>query len=195
MPGSLLGLQRWWDARPIGLRFAAEIAVVAVAFATVASLPRIPQPSSYHSFAGDHVSFLGVPHAANVLSNAAMAVPGLAGLWLLLAQRRRALSHLSTAEALCWAATFLCMLGGEQEGQRVPESAGGPGRREGQPSGQAPHHVPLPEPEPLHLYFPPLSSGGRQRSLPPRAQQRHAGLGQAGHGGWAWWPGHSRGCG
>ncbi|GAB4814219.1 hypothetical protein N2152v2_001265 [Parachlorella kessleri] len=43
-------------------------------------LPRIPQPESYHSFAADHRTWLGIPHAPNVLSNAAIAVAGLAGL-------------------------------------------------------------------------------------------------------------------
>lgn len=113
MPGSIQGLQRWWGGRPAGLRLAAEAAAVAAVGAATAALPRIPQPESYHSFAGDHRSFLGVPHAANVLSNAAMAVPGATGLWMLLAQRRRLLRRLSTAEALCWASAFLCMLGGE----------------------------------------------------------------------------------
>lgn len=154
MPFSIQGLQQWWGGRPSGLRLAAEAAAVAIAGAAASALPRIPQPASYHSFAGDHRSFLGVPHVANVLSNAAMAVPGAAGLWLLLAQRRRLVRRLSSAKALCWASTFMCMLGGELGG--VGLRTGRQWRRHVQPpeipssqSSRSPSSWP-PLPPPLH---------------------------------------------
>lgn len=117
MPGVIQGLQLWWSGRPAALRLAAEGAVLALAGAATAALPRIPQPASYHAFA-DQRPWLGIPHALNTLSNAAMAVPGAVGLWLILRHRRAALRHLSTAEAVCWAATCLCMMGGEPGGRR-----------------------------------------------------------------------------
>jgi hypothetical protein len=43
----------------------------------------IPQPQSYHNFA-DQRSLLGIPHAADVLSNIAFALVGVWGLFLLL---------------------------------------------------------------------------------------------------------------
>jgi hypothetical protein len=46
-------------------------------------LPRIPQPLSYHAFA-DQRSFLGIPHFADVVSNAPFAIFGLWGLIFLL---------------------------------------------------------------------------------------------------------------
>lgn len=42
-------------------------------------LPRIPQPQAYHHFA-DQRSFLGIPHFADVVSNAPFAVFGVWGL-------------------------------------------------------------------------------------------------------------------
>lgn len=42
----------------------------------------IPQPKSYHNFA-DQRSWQGMPNAWNVLSNIAIAIPGLWGLYLL----------------------------------------------------------------------------------------------------------------
>jgi len=55
------------------------IAILVVDF----MLPRIPQPQSYHAFA-DQRSFLGIPHFADVVSNAPFAVFGLWGLIFLL---------------------------------------------------------------------------------------------------------------
>jgi hypothetical protein len=46
-------------------------------------LPPIPQPQSYHAFA-DQRSLLGVPHFADVVSNAPFAILGLWGLTFLL---------------------------------------------------------------------------------------------------------------
>lgn len=93
-----------------------ETAVVALAAAAVSLLPRIPQPASYHSFAGDHRSLFGVPHGHNVLSNAAIAAPSVAGLWLLLSKRRRravSVAPMPAAERICWVATHLGMVLGE----------------------------------------------------------------------------------
>jgi hypothetical protein len=55
------------------------IAILVVDF----MLPRIPQPQSYHAFA-DQRSFLGIPHFADVVSNAPFAIFGLWGLIFLL---------------------------------------------------------------------------------------------------------------
>ncbi len=54
-------------------------AVVAVIF----SLPRIPQPQSYHLFA-DHRSFLGIANFGDVVSNVPFGVIGVWGLLFLL---------------------------------------------------------------------------------------------------------------
>jgi hypothetical protein len=58
------------------------VATAALAIAKACSMPRIPQPQDYFAFA-DGRTFLGVPNALNVLSNAAFAVVGAAGLLLL----------------------------------------------------------------------------------------------------------------
>jgi len=55
----------------------------------------IPQEASYHRFAGDQRSWLGMPRAANVLSNAPFLVIGVLGIAL--AWRRRA-AFLDSAE-------------------------------------------------------------------------------------------------
>ncbi|KAL4428145.1 hypothetical protein ABPG75_002234 [Micractinium tetrahymenae] len=102
-----------WAARPAALRLAAEAGAAALAAAAVSALPRIPQPASYHSFAGDSRSLLGIPHGQNVLSNAAIAAPGVAGLWALLSRRGRAAagtSPMPAAERVCWVATHLGMV-------------------------------------------------------------------------------------
>lgn len=44
------------------------------------ALPKIPQPQSYHNFA-DQVSYWGIPHASNVLSNLAFFFVGLYGVF------------------------------------------------------------------------------------------------------------------
>ena len=68
-------------SRRLGLRV---VLVVTIAIVVVnLMLPRIPQPQSYHAFA-DQRSFLGVPHFADVVSNAPFAFFGLWGLIFLL---------------------------------------------------------------------------------------------------------------
>lgn len=106
--------RRQWASRPVSVRLAAEAGCAAAAAAAAWALPRIPQPQSYHQFAGDHRSLLGVPHAPNVLSNAAIAVPGVAGLLALRHSRGGAGGRMSAAESACWAATFLGMLSGKR---------------------------------------------------------------------------------
>lgn len=69
-----------WGQRPAPQRVAAAAACLAAAASLAAALPRLPQPESYHSFAGDHRSLPGIPHAPNVLSNAAIAAAGVLGL-------------------------------------------------------------------------------------------------------------------
>jgi len=68
-------------SRRLGLRvlLVVTIAIFVVDF----MLPRIPQPQSYHAFA-DQRSFLGIPHFADVVSNAPFAIFGLWGLIFLL---------------------------------------------------------------------------------------------------------------
>lgn len=112
-----------WAEHPLAQRLATELGVLAVAAAAVAALPgRIPQPASYHAFAGDQRTWMGVPHAPNVLSNAAIALPGAAGLLHLWRGRHRrgpgsagggsgsAAPALPRGEAACWAAAFCGML-------------------------------------------------------------------------------------
>jgi hypothetical protein len=66
-------------------------AFVALAFASAAALwalmPSVPQPGAYHAFA-DQRSFLGIPNAADVLSNVAFLAVGILGLVRLGATRR-----------------------------------------------------------------------------------------------------------
>ena len=122
--GSVLERLQQWGRRPQAQRLAAEAAGLAAAVAATAALPRVPQPESYHSFAGDHRTLLGVPHAPNVLSNAAIAAAGLLGLAELwrrrsggpgaVAGRREAPAGRqfggAPGQAALWAATFAGML-------------------------------------------------------------------------------------
>jgi hypothetical protein len=68
-------------SRKLGLRVL--LVVTIVIFVVDLMLPRIPQPQSYHAFA-DQRTFLGVPHFADVMSNAPFAIFGLWGLMFLL---------------------------------------------------------------------------------------------------------------
>jgi hypothetical protein len=65
-----------------GWRTCLLLATAVAAAAYACSQPRLPQPLDYLDFA-DERALLGVPNALNVLSNAAFAVVGLAGLGLL----------------------------------------------------------------------------------------------------------------
>ncbi|HET9472106.1 MAG TPA: hypothetical protein VFO24_13460, partial [Usitatibacter sp.] len=72
----------------------APLAALAGAAAIMAAHGPIPQLPHYHAFA-DARTLLGVPHAMDVLSNAAFAVVGLWGLWRLRGPAVRA--HLGRA--------------------------------------------------------------------------------------------------
>jgi hypothetical protein len=75
------------------------LAAIAVALLAWALLPVIPQDPSYHRFA-DQRQWLGVPNAADVLSNLAFALVGLLGAIRLASPRRPRFSQ--AAEAGLW---------------------------------------------------------------------------------------------
>lgn len=85
-------------------------ACLALALAAVLA-PPLAQPASYRAFA-DHGSWLGVPHAGDVLSNLAFALCGIAGFWLLWRVPPRALGsgHRATLNLL-FAGLVLTALG------------------------------------------------------------------------------------
>jgi hypothetical protein len=64
-----------WALR-VGILWGAALAMAAL----TAALPPIPQPLSYHDFA-DQRTLLGIPHFWNVLSNAAILLAGVRGLF------------------------------------------------------------------------------------------------------------------
>lgn len=79
-------------------RVAALLGLAAIAVVTAWLLPPIPQDPAYHAFA-DRRAALGIPNAANVVSNVGFAVVGALGLgWL--AARARALATWERAAAL-----------------------------------------------------------------------------------------------
>lgn len=63
------------------------VAALALAVAVWALAPVIPQDQGYHQFA-DQRHWLGVPHAADVLSNLAFALVGIFGVTRLVSRRR-----------------------------------------------------------------------------------------------------------
>jgi hypothetical protein len=79
-----------------------RIAVVGIALtlAAWALLPAIAQNPSYHRFA-DQRQWLGVPNAADVLSNLAFALVGLAGAMRLASPRRPQFSQATEAGMWC----------------------------------------------------------------------------------------------
>jgi len=58
------------------------VLVTILLFSSIAFIPRIPQPLSYHNFA-DQRPWLGIPNFGNVISNPPFAIPGLMGLLFL----------------------------------------------------------------------------------------------------------------
>jgi hypothetical protein len=82
--------------RHAGRILLAAIALIAVAWVLV---PLIPQDPSYHGFA-DRRAWLGVPNAADVLSNLAFALVGVVGVARLLSQRRARFN--TTSETGLW---------------------------------------------------------------------------------------------
>src|SRR5258706_74077 len=75
------------------------VGALLLTFVVWAVLPAIPQDPGYHLFA-DRRPWLGVPHAANVLSNAAFVLVGLYGI-ARLARRDRAGFSAATEAGLC----------------------------------------------------------------------------------------------
>src|SRR5204863_7711995 len=75
------------------------VGALLLTFVVWAVLPAIPQDPSYHCFF-DQRQWLGIPHAANVLSNAAFVLSGLYAIATLAARDRTAVPA-ATAAALC----------------------------------------------------------------------------------------------
>jgi len=65
---------------PLTRREIVALVVVGAVFAGWLAMPVIRQPQEYHAFA-DQRALLGIPHAADVLSNLALVAAGLFGLW------------------------------------------------------------------------------------------------------------------
>ena len=78
-----------------------------LAFAVWAVLPAIPQDPGYHHFA-DQRQWLGIPHAANVLSNVAFVLVGLYGIARLAARDRAAFPNATEAGLSCLALGLVC---------------------------------------------------------------------------------------
>jgi hypothetical protein len=76
----------------LGLAFRARVALLAVAAGALllafAVVPPFAQPEAYHQFA-DTRPWLGIPNFGDVASNLAIALAGLAGLWILFIGRGR----------------------------------------------------------------------------------------------------------
>ena len=83
------------------------VGALLLTFAVWAVLPAIPQDPDYHRFA-DQRQWLGIPHAANVLSNAAFVLVGLYGIARLAARDRAAFSTATEASLLCLALGLVC---------------------------------------------------------------------------------------
>ncbi len=70
-------------------------------------LPAVPQDPSYHQFA-DQRQWLGVPHAADVLSNLVFALVGFVAVARLLSNRRPRFSPATEAGMWCVAVGLIC---------------------------------------------------------------------------------------
>jgi hypothetical protein len=68
-----------WQWKP-ATRWSIVLGLGVASVVVVASLPAIPQPLSYHSFADTRI-FLGIPNALDVLSNLSFIVVGVLGLY------------------------------------------------------------------------------------------------------------------
>lgn len=82
------------------------LAVIALLIVAAALLPVLPQDPRYHLFA-DQRGRLGIPHAADVLSNLAFLVVGLIGIHRLAARGRTAYSSATEAGLWCAAVGFV----------------------------------------------------------------------------------------
>jgi hypothetical protein len=85
------------------------VGALLLTFVVWAVLPAIPQDPSYHLFA-DQRRWLGIPHAMDVLSNAAFVLVGLYGI-ARLAHRDRARFSTATEAGLGWLALGLVCTG------------------------------------------------------------------------------------
>ncbi len=83
------------------------LGVLALALAAWAFMPAIPQDPAYHRFA-DQRPWLAVPRAADVLSNVAFVLVGLAGIARLASRGRPRFSVATEAALWCVALGFLC---------------------------------------------------------------------------------------
>ena len=87
---------------------AATVLIIFVVFTTVAPYP---QPANYFDFADTRTMF-GIANFLNVATNAAFLVPGLAGLWCLLARESPGvLPDTRSIYVILFAATVLTALG------------------------------------------------------------------------------------
>jgi hypothetical protein len=68
-----------WQWKP-ATRWSIVLGLGVASAVVVASLPAIPQPLSYHSFADTRI-FLGIPNALDILSNLPFIVVGVLGLY------------------------------------------------------------------------------------------------------------------
>ena len=77
-------MNHFLEKKLVSLKLSLTILISALLFSILVFywLNPIPQPQSYHRFA-DQRSWLGMPNTWNVLSNSAIALPGLWGLFLL----------------------------------------------------------------------------------------------------------------
>ena len=86
------------------------LGLAAIAVVVAWLLPPIPQDPAYHAFA-DQRAALGIPNAANVVSNAGFAVVGALGLGWLVARRRELAPREGAAALAMFAGVFLTALG------------------------------------------------------------------------------------
>lgn len=87
----------WRDLRGANVLVAAALALALAAWALI---PAFPQDQAYHQFA-DRRSWLGVPNAADVLSNLAFALVGVGGVVRLLSSRRARFAPATEAGMWC----------------------------------------------------------------------------------------------
>lgn len=83
------------------------VGVLALVPMAWAAMPAIAQDPAYHLFA-DQRSWLGIPRAADVLSNLAFVLVGLIGIARLASRRRTRFSAATEAGLWCVALGFLC---------------------------------------------------------------------------------------
>jgi hypothetical protein len=109
------------SARFAGARHAYP-AVIAVFVAACVLLPRIVQDTKYHGFA-DQRAWLGVPHAADVLSNLAFAVVGLLAIRRLVSSQRRHFEPATESGLWCVAIGLIATAAGSAGYHLEPSNA------------------------------------------------------------------------